>query len=118
MSKILITGGAGFVGSNLTKYCLDKGHETVVIDDMSSSSKIKVDQRARLIKGKVEDEKDLEKAFSFKPDYVFHLAAQSYPQTSFTSPIDTLDTNVQGTFRVLEAIRKSKNPNESYAIKS
>ena len=41
-----------------------------------------------------------------KPDYVFHLAAQSYPLTSFTSPLDTLDTNIQGTVRLLEAIRE------------
>ncbi len=41
-----------------------------------------------------------------KPDYVFHLAAQSYPTTSFTSPLDTLDTNIQGTERLLEALRR------------
>jgi GDPmannose 4,6-dehydratase len=41
-----------------------------------------------------------------KPDYVFHLAAQSFPQTSFTAPLDTLDTNIQGTQRVLEALKK------------
>ena len=41
-----------------------------------------------------------------KPDYVFHLAAQSYPKTSFDSPLDTLETNVQGTAHVLEALRK------------
>lgn len=41
-----------------------------------------------------------------RPDYVFHLAAQSFPATSFTSPLDTLDTNVQGTERLLEALRK------------
>jgi len=41
-----------------------------------------------------------------KPDYVFHLAAQSFPKTSFSAPIDTLDTNIQGTTRLLEAIRK------------
>jgi GDPmannose 4,6-dehydratase len=46
-----------------------------------------------------------------KPDYVFHLAAQSYPQTSFTAPIDTLNTNVLGTARLLESIRILKqNP--------
>ena len=42
---------------------------------------------------------------SIKPDYVFHLAAQSYPQTSFTAPIDTLNTNILGTCRLLEAFR-------------
>ena len=41
-----------------------------------------------------------------KPDYVFRLAAQSYPRTSFDSPLDTLDTNVQGTERLLGALRK------------
>jgi len=40
-----------------------------------------------------------------KPDYIFHLAAQSYPQTSFTAPLDTLDTNILGTARLLEAVR-------------
>lgn len=44
-----------------------------------------------------------------KPDYVFHLAAQSYPTTSFTSPVDTLDTNIQGTERLLEALRKCRD---------
>ena len=42
-----------------------------------------------------------------RPDYVFHLAAQSYPKTSFTAPLDTLETNIQGTANVLEALRKN-----------
>jgi GDPmannose 4,6-dehydratase len=42
-----------------------------------------------------------------KPDFVFHLAAQSYPQTSFTSPLDTFDTNIQGTARLLESLKNS-----------
>ena len=41
-----------------------------------------------------------------RPDYVFHLAAQSFPRTSFDTPLDTLETNIQGTARVLEALRK------------
>jgi GDP-D-mannose dehydratase len=41
-----------------------------------------------------------------RPDFVFHLAAQSYPQTSFTSPLDTLDTNINGTERLLEVLRR------------
>lgn len=43
-----------------------------------------------------------------KPDYVFHLAAQSFPKTSFASPLDTLDTNIQGTVRLMEALRTYK----------
>ena len=48
------------------------------------------------------------------PDYVFHLAAQSYPQTSFTSPIETLNTNVEGTAKLLEALHMAMNRNDSY----
>ena len=49
-----------------------------------------------------------------KPDYIFHLAAQSYPQTSFTAPIDTLNTNINGTARLLEAIRAEMDRSSDY----
>lgn len=49
-----------------------------------------------------------------KPDYVFHLAAQSYPQTSFTAPIDTLNTNILGTCRLLEAFRLAMKEDKNY----
>lgn len=49
-----------------------------------------------------------------RPDYVFHLAAQSYPQTSFTAPIDTLNTNILGTCRLLEAFRLAMQNDKSY----
>ena len=49
-----------------------------------------------------------------KPDYVFHLAAQSYPQTSFTAPIDTLNTNILGTCRLLEALKLAMEEDKNY----
>ena len=49
-----------------------------------------------------------------KPDYVFHLAAQSYPQTSFTAPIDTLNTNILGTCRLLEALKLVMEEDKNY----
>ena len=51
---------------------------------------------------------------NIKPDYIFHLAAQSYPLTSFTAPIDTLNTNILGTCRLLEAIRMEMELDRSY----
>ena len=51
-----------------------------------------------------------------KPDYVFHLAAQSFPKTSFTSPIDTLDTNIQGTTRLLESCKRNCRCNNTYML--
>ena len=63
--------------------------------------------RIELVYGDLRDMISIDRAFEkIKPDYVFHLAAQSFPQTSFDAPLDTLDTNVQGTTRILEAIRK------------
>ncbi len=65
--------------------------------------------RLRFLYGDLRDSISLQNVVEeAKPDYVFHLAAQSYPSTSFTSPIDTYDTNIQGTARLLEALRKSR----------
>jgi GDPmannose 4,6-dehydratase len=63
--------------------------------------------RLRLVYGDLRDTISIDKALEqVRPSYVFHLAAQSFPKTSFDSPLDTLETNVQGTTRVLEAIRR------------
>ncbi|VBB11607.1 GDP-mannose 4,6-dehydratase,dTDP-glucose 4,6 dehydratase,GDP-mannose 4,6-dehydratase,NAD dependent epimerase/dehydratase family [Burkholderia stabilis] len=64
--------------------------------------------RIRLVYGDLRDYLSIHEAVKQStPDFVFHLAAQSYPKTSFDSPLDTLETNVQGTANVLEALRKN-----------
>jgi GDPmannose 4,6-dehydratase len=64
--------------------------------------------RVQLVYGDLRDYLSIDEAVKkSRPDYVFHLAAQSYPKTSFDSPLDTLETNVQGTACVLEALRKN-----------
>lgn len=63
--------------------------------------------RIKLVYGDLRDSDSINEAIrNIVPDYVFHLAAQSYPKTSFTAPLDTYETNVQGTSRVLEALRQ------------
>ena len=63
--------------------------------------------RIKLCYGDLNDSFSIDTAIAnSKPDYVFHLAAQSFPKTSFTAPLDTMNTNIQGTTRVLEAIKK------------
>lgn len=65
--------------------------------------------RLRFLYGDLRDSMSLHAVVDdARPDYVFHLAAQSYPTTSFSSPIDTYDTNVQGTARLLEVLRRAK----------
>ena len=66
--------------------------------------------RVRFLYGDLRDSMSLQGVVDeAKPDYVFHLAAQSYPTTSFSSPIDTYDTNFQGTARLLEVLRRAKD---------
>ena len=111
----LITGITGFVGSHLAEFLLSNTNWTIVglsrwrssLDNLESLvSRIESADRIRLEYGDLRDSLSLNKAVqSSKPDYVFHLAAQSYPLTSFSAPIETLDTNVLGTQRLLDAIR-------------
>jgi GDP-4-dehydro-6-deoxy-D-mannose reductase len=69
------------------------------------TSEINLNGRIKLVYGDLSDEISIRKVVcEVKPDYVFHLAAQSFPQTSFTAPIQTFDVNISGTYRLLNAI--------------
>ena len=112
----LITGITGMVGSHLADYILDETDWNIVglarwrssLDNISHLiERVNKKDRIRLVYGDLRDYLSIHQAVSdAKPDFVFHLAAQSFPKTSFDSPLDTLETNVQGTANVLEAIKK------------
>ena len=102
MSKILITGGAGFVGSKLAHSLISEGHAVSVIDDLSSGRRELVHPEANFINGSVSDSSILEKAFSFRPEYVLHLAALFANQNSVDHPIKDLNVNGLGTLNILE----------------
>jgi GDP-mannose 4,6-dehydratase len=112
-----ITGITGMVGSHLTDYLLDHTDWEIYglcrwrspLDNISHLlPRINENNRVHLIYGDLRDYLSIHEAVKkAQPDYVFHLAAQSYPKTSFDSPLDTLETNVQGTANVLEALRKN-----------
>lgn len=114
--KALITGITGMVGSHLADYILENTDWDIVgmlrwrspLDNISEIiDLINTKDRVSLVYADLRDTLSIEAAISkCVPDYVFHLAAQSYPKTSFGAPLDTLDTNIQGTLRVLEAIKK------------
>ncbi len=118
MTNCLITGLTGMVGSHLADYLLENTdwriHGLVrwrsPLDNIQHLLPcINAKDRIQLLYGDLRDSDSINNAVrECKPDYVFHLAAQSYPQTSFTSALDTYDTNIQGTSRVLEALRQYK----------
>lgn len=103
--KCLVTGGAGFIGSNLTKYLIDKGHDVTVIDDFSSSGRQKVDPRALLIKGSISNDELLNKHVSNK-DVVFHLAATGIIKKSIEDLYPFFVNNLINGIKLLEAMRK------------
>lgn len=123
-TKALITGITGMVGSHLADYLLENTNWKVYgicrwrspLDNVSHLLE-RINKKDRLFF----DYADLNDGISLmavinkvRPDYIFHLAAQSYPLTSFTAPIDTLNTNILGTCRLLEAIRAAMEAEENY----
>jgi GDPmannose 4,6-dehydratase len=113
--RALITGITGMVGSHLAEYLVANTDWDVVglcrwrspLDNIRSLvPMINRKDRVSLVYGDLRDTLSIQEAVKqSKPDYVFHLAAQSFPRTSFDAPLDTLDTNVQGTARVLDALK-------------
>tara|TARA_R100001086_G_scaffold249618_1_gene189979 strand:+ start:261 stop:1268 length:1008 start_codon:yes stop_codon:yes gene_type:complete len=116
MTNALITGITGMVGSHLADYLLENTDWEVYgllrWNDKTDNiehlfGKINDKDRVYLEYGDINDLSSLLHVFDkVKPDYVFHLAAQSYPKTSFESPLETLETNILGTAKVLDAIKK------------
>lgn len=115
-STVLITGITGMVGSHLCDYLLANTDWNIVgmcrwrspLDNIQHLiPEIEKGNRLRLAYADLRDYISIDTVIrDSKPDYIFHLAAQSYPLTSFTAPLDTFETNIQGTARVLEAARQ------------
>jgi len=127
MTRALITGISGFVGSHLLDYLIEHTDWEVhgLIRWRSPLNNIQkhlplVEKKERLFlhHGDLNDQSSLEKVLDVAaPEYIFHLAAQSFPKTSFDSPIDTLNTNVLGTARLLEACRRWYGPYPANHVK-
>lgn len=113
--RALITGITGMVGSHLADFLLANTDWDIIgmcrwrspLDNIAHLvPQINRKERIRLVYGDLRDSSSIDHVVrDSQPDYVFHLAAQSFPQTSFTSPLDTYETNIQGTSRILEALK-------------
>ena len=105
MKRIAVTGGAGFIGSNLTHRLVSEGYDIVVVDDLSTGLLSNVDQKkATFYQVSITDSKALSKALK-GCETIFHLAARGSVPRSIKNPIATHDVNATGTLNVLEAAR-------------
>ena len=108
--KLLITGGAGFIGSVLTAYLLDRGCEVVVVDDLSTGHSKAIDSRANLIQASILDKPALVAALS-GVNTVIHCAAKSLVEESVSSPELYHQVNTEGTRVLLEAMKEAQVTN-------
>jgi UDP-glucose 4-epimerase len=107
MGKVAVTGGAGFIGSNLTRRLISEGHEVVVIDDLSTGLISNVDKvETTFYQVSVTDAKALHAALK-DCQTIFHLAARGSVPRSIKNPAATHDVNATGTLNVLEVARIS-----------
>src|SRR5262245_64585392 len=96
VSHALVTGGAGFIGSHLTRALLSSGRRVTVLDNLSVGGRDAVPDGARFVHGDIRDQAAVSTALD-AVDCVFHLAAQVTIRGSFDRFYDDLDTNVMGT---------------------
>lgn len=110
MAKVLVTGGAGFIGSHLVEELVAKGHQVTVLDNLTTGKQenlASVKDKITFIKGDISDVNLLKKAFA-KQEYVFHLAAIASVPFSVEHPLETHEINTTGTLKVLIAARDAK----------
>jgi UDP-glucose 4-epimerase len=106
-ARVLVTGGAGFIGSHIADAVLAQGASVVVLDDLSGGHLGNVDSRVELITADVCDTRSVQAAVE-GADYVFHQAAQINPVRAVEDPLGDCRTNVLGSVVLLEAARKAK----------
>ena len=118
--KILVTGGLGFVGSNLVDMLCDAEYEVTVIDDLSSesSSKNYINPNATYIFDKVQNIRKIELLKETRFDKIFHLAAEARIQPSFERPTDYFNSNALGTSELMEFARQNNAGIVVYATTS
>lgn len=114
MNSILITGGSGFIGSNLVPLLMKKGHKVFIYDLKEPRSLAIHSENLEYIQGDIRDAGAMDKALSHA-NKVVHLAADTRVMDSIANPVFNFETNVLGTFNILEACRKHGIGNIAFA---
>jgi len=104
--KILVTGGAGFIGSNLVDALVEEGHQVVVVDNLSTGKRENIHARVKFYKEDIASGEIMDIFEREKVDVVYHLAAQIDVQKSIIDPVYDGSVNILGTINILEACKK------------
>ena len=118
MKTYVVTGGAGFIGSNLVDQLVKKGARVTVIDNLSTGNKQNLNSRAKFIKMDIRSSCLGEEFRRQRPDGVFHLAAVPRVPISVADPVGTSDVNITGTVNVFRAAKEAKAKRVVFASSS
>lgn len=113
--RILITGGAGFIGGHIAEQLAARGDRVVVLDNLSTGNREHVPAQAEFVKGDVTRPDDLDPIFAAGVDVVLHIAGQASIRLSFADPANDLNVNTLGTINVLQACLQYKVPRLLFA---
>ncbi|MEK7080459.1 MAG: GDP-mannose 4,6-dehydratase [Patescibacteria group bacterium] len=115
---ILVTGGAGFIGSHLVNELIGQGSKVIVVDDLSSGKKENISPKAKFYEADVRSKKITDIFEKEKPKVIFHFAARPLVQDAFNNPYEVIEVNIMGTVNVLEACRKKGDIESIIAVSS
>lgn len=106
MAKILVTGGAGFIGSHVVEVFLEKGYEVVILDDLSTGRASNINPRARFYKMDIRNPEVRSIFETERPDYISHHAAQMDVRRSVAQPLFDADVNILGSIHLIELAKE------------
>lgn len=106
--KVLVTGGAGFIGSNIVDLLIEKKYEVCIVDSLVHGKKSNINPKAKFYEMDIRNTSLIEVFQKERPDYVIHNAAQISVSNSVNDPINDASVNIIGTINVLEAAKETK----------
>lgn len=106
MSRVLVTGGAGFIGSHLVDALQEKGHRVVVLDDLSSGHRENLSSQTELVRDDIRSPRVHDLFRDMRPEFVFHLAAQKNVRESLKNPLHDAEINIQGSLQLIALSQK------------
>ena len=105
--RVLVTGGAGFIGSHVADACLGAGHVVAIVDDLSSGKTANLNSAAEFHQVDIRDEAALDRVFAdFQPEAICHLAAKANVRESMAKPVLYAEVNIIGSLNLLELARR------------